>query len=203
MRLVVDNSKDAAREIARIVDMRLSFDALSNLTALLRPQKYRHRTFIQSPGETTTNIAFIAKGLIRQYRPSDECDIMYDVCHEDDILFSMESLISQTPSPLYIQTLEPTILYEIDYQELKMLACKLPEINELLTRILERCIMRMAARQHYLDLPPMDRYLALMDADSEIIRRTPLKYVAWYLRMAPETLSRVRNKVNRSENSNS
>lgn len=199
MRLVVDNSKDAAREIARIVDMRLSFDALSNLTALLRPQKYRHRTFIQTPGETTTTIAFVAKGLIRQYQQMDDCDMVCDVCHEDDILFSMESLISQTPSPLYIQTLEPTILYEIDYQELKFLASKLPEINELFTRILERCIMRMAARQHYLDLPPMERYLALMDADSEIIRRTPLKYVAWYLRMAPETLSRVRNKVNNRE----
>jgi len=200
MRLVVDNSKDAAREIARIVDMRLSFDALSGLTALLHPQKYRHRTFVQTPGETTTTIAFVAKGLIRQYQQTDEQDMMYDVCHEDDILFSMESLISQTPSPLYIQTLEPTIIYAIDYQELKLLASRLPEINELLTRILERCIMRMAARQHYLDLPPIERYLALMNADSEIIRRTPLKYIAWYLRMAPETLSRVRNKLNNREN---
>jgi len=200
MRLVVDNAKDAAREIARIVDMRLSFDALSSLTALLQPQKYRHRTFIQTPGETTTTIAIVAKGLIRQYQPTDEQDAMYDICHEDDILFSMESLISQTPSPLYIQTLEPTIIYAIDYQELKQLATRLPEISELLTRLLERYIMRMAARQHYLDLTPVERYLALMDIDSEIIRRTPLKYVAWYLRMAPETLSRVRNKLNKTEN---
>lgn len=200
MRLVVDNAKDAAREIARIVDMRLSFDALSSLTALLQPQKYRHRTFIQTPGETTTTIAFVAKGLIRQYKPTDEQDAMYDICHEDNILFSMESLISQTPSPLYIQTLEPTIIYAIDYQELKQLATRLPEISELLTRLLERYIMRMARRQHYLDLPPVERYLALMDIDSEIIRRTPLKYVAWYLRMAPETLSRVRNKLNKTDN---
>lgn len=200
MRLVVDNAKDAAREIARIVDMRLSFDALSSLTALLQPQKYRHRTFIQTPGETTTTIAFVAKGLIRQYQPTDEQDMMYDICHEDNILFSMESLISQTPSPLYIQTLEPTIIYAIDYQELKQLAARLPEISELLTRLLERYIMRMAVRQHYLDLTPVERYLALMDIDSEIIRRTPLKYVAWYLRMAPETLSRVRNKLNKTEN---
>ncbi|MCR4836236.1 MAG: Crp/Fnr family transcriptional regulator [Bacteroidaceae bacterium] len=203
MRLVVDNSKDAAREIARLVDMRLSFDALSNLTALLSPQKYRHRTFIQKPGDTTTAIAFVAKGLIMQYIQKDDVEIVYDVCHEDDMLFNMESLISQTPSSLYILTLEPTVIYTIDYQELKLLASKLPEINELLTRLLERCIMRMTTRQHTLDLPPMERYLALMEADSEIIRRTPLKHVAWYLRMAPETLSRVRNKLNNRENSNS
>ena len=133
----------------------------------------------------------------------DDVEIVYDVCHEDDMLFNMESLISQKPSSLYILTLEPTVIYTIDYQELKLLASKLPEINELLTRLLERCIIRMTARQHTLDLPPMERYLALMEADSEIIRRTPLKHVAWYLRMAPETLSRVRNKLNNRENSNS
>ncbi len=203
MRLVADNSKDAAREIAKIFDMRLSFDALSNLTALLQPTKFRHRAFIQEAGEETTTIAFVAKGLIRQYKPNDDLDIVEDICHEGDLLICTESLISQQPSELYIQTLEPTVLYELDYQELKQLACKLTEIHELLCRMLESRIMKQAARQRQLDKDPVTRYLELLHADSEIIRRTPLKYVASYLRMAPETLSRVRNKVNKREDSNS
>ncbi len=203
MRLVADNSKDAAREIARLYDVRLSFDALSGLTALLQPTKFRHRTFIQEVGERTNSLAFVAKGLIRQYKPDEELDIVEDICHEGEMLICTESLISQQPSELSIQTLEPTILYEMDYQELKELANKLPEIHELLCKMLEGCIIKQAVRQHRMDKHPMERYLDLLHEDSEIVRRTPLRYVASYLRMAPETLSRVRNKINRNENSNS
>lgn len=202
MRLLVDNSKDAAREIARIVDMRLSFDALSNLTALLQPRKYRHKEHIQQAGDITENIAFIAKGLIRQYKTTDELDSTEDLCHEGDLLLCMGSLISRQPSELYIQTLEPTVLYEIDYHELKMLALKLPEINELLNRILESCILKEMTRFQRQDKHPVERYLDLLNSDSETVRRSPLKYVASYLRMAPETLSRVRNEVYKRENRN-
>ena len=203
MRLVADNSKDAAREMARMYDVRLSFDALSGLTALLQPVKYRHRAIIQEVGETTNTLAFVAKGLIRQYKPDDDLDIVEDICHEGDLLICTESLIGQQPSELCIQTLEPTVLYELDYHELKELAGKLPEINELLCKILESRIMKQATWRHRMDKHPVERYLGLLHEDSEIVRRTPLRYVASYLRMAPETLSRVRNKVNRSEDSNS
>jgi CRP-like cAMP-binding protein len=199
MRLIADNSKDAAREIARMYDMRLSFDALSALTALLQPKKFRHRTFILEQGEQSASIAFVAKGLIRQYKPDDELDIVEDICHEGDMLFCAESTIGRQESELCIQTLEPTIIYEMDYDELKEQAVKLPEIQELFCRILESHILKQTARLHELDKDPLTRYINLLHEPSEIVRRTPLKYVASYLRMAPETLSRVRNKVNRNE----
>lgn len=203
MRLVADNSKDAAREMARLYDVHLDFEALSSLTALLQPTKFRHRTFILEAGETATTIAFVAKGLIRQYKPDDDLDIVEDICHEGEMLICTESLISEQPSELNVQTLEPTILYEMDYLELKRLASKQTEIHELLCRMLEERIMKLASRMHQQDKGPVERYLELMHSDSEIVRRTPLKYIASYLRMAPETLSRVRNKLNQREDSNS
>lgn len=200
MILVTDNSKDTAREIARKFNMRLSFDALSSLTALLQPRKYRHRTAILRAGETATSISFVAKGLIRQYKPSTELDIVEDICHENNLLICMESMLTQMPSRLEVQTLEPTIIYSMDYQSLKKLAAQLPEINTLLNHILEDCILKQIERHRLADLNPRERYLRLMQIDSEVVRRTPLKYVASYLRMAPATLSRIRTAIQNHDN---
>lgn len=200
MILVTDNSKDTAREIARKFNMRLSFDALSSLTALLQPRKYRHRTAILKAGETATSISFVAKGLIRQYKPSTELDIVEDICHENNLLICMESMLTQMPSRLEVQTLEPTIIYSMDYLSLKKLAAQLPEINTLLNHILEDCILKQIERHRLADLNPRERYLRLMQIDSEVVRRTPLKYVASYLRMAPATLSRIRTAIQNHDN---
>ena len=154
-------------------------------------------------GVISQNICYIVKGLIRQYKIVDDIDVVEDITHEGDILICTESLLKQQPSELFIQTLEPTISYAMDYIEFRSMADKSEDLNQLLYSILEAQILHDKDKYHLLDENPIDRYNILLKTNSEIVRRTPLKYVASYLRMAPETLSRVRNAINKRENSNS
>jgi len=48
------------------------------------------------------------------------------------------------------------------------------------------------------DLSATDRYLQLLDDDPELFQRVPLNYLATYLQIAPETLSRIRKKISRN-----
>ncbi len=196
---IANTPKDAARELARRYNVRLSSESLNSLAMLLHSDRYRHRTFVLKAGEQSNILYFVAKGLIRQYKEigKDNDDVIQDIVHEGNILFFQQCLLSDTPSSLNVQTLEPTILYGAEYSDLKALADTTPDINQLLYTILEATIKKQNKHLDMLDMHPRERYLAFMEDESEIVRRTPLKYVASYLRMAPETLSRVRNAINR------
>ncbi len=195
---IANTPKDAARELARKYDVRLSTESLNNLSMLLHSDRFRHRTFILKAGEQSNVLYFVTKGLIRQYKEVEgDDDLIQDIVHEGDILFFQQCILTDSPSSLNVQTLEPTILYGADYSDLRTLADSNPEINQLLFAILEATITKQMLHRDMLDMNPRERYLALMQNESEIVRRTPLKYIASYLRMAPETLSRVRNAINR------
>jgi len=203
MKQIVDNSKDAAREIARKYGVKLDIEALNSLTAALQPRKFKHKAYIYLKGEIIESLFFLSKGLVRQVKSVHNLDIVEDLCHEGDMLISANSMMGHVPSEVDIQTLEPTLAYELEYRDLKELATKYNDINDLLCNMLEDLLIKEIEKRHRLDDTPMQRYTNLLESDGEIIRRSPLKNVASYLRMAPETLSRVRNAINKSENSNS
>jgi hypothetical protein len=48
------------------------------------------------------------------------------------------------------------------------------------------------------DYTATERYLQVLKDDKELLQRVPLQYLASYLQVAPETLSRIRNKINRN-----
>lgn len=202
MKALTENKKDVARELARKYNVRLSIESLNRFTDLLQPMKFRHKTFILEEGNKSNNLMYIVKGLVRQYHSEGGFDRVEDIVHEGDILACVESLFTHTPSHLNVQTLEPTVVYSMNYQYFKELAGEDADLGTLLFSIIESIIIKKEKIYHLLDEAPMEKYSLLLHNDSEIIRRTPLKYVASYLRMAPETLSRVRNAINKSESSN-
>lgn len=195
---IANTTKDAARELTNKFDLKFSMETLNELAAMLQSDRFRHRTFILSQGELSNRLYFIARGLIRIYRPiKDQDDSIQEIEHEGGIIFLHQSLISHQASDFNIQTLEPTITYGLNYDELKQAATQSPEMSQLICAILEQTIEKQDRHHALLDLPPKQRYLEFLDQDPEVMRRTPLKYIASYLRMAPETLSRVRNALNR------
>ena len=169
---------------------------MNTMANLLHSDRFRHRTYVVEAGQTISTVYFCTKGLMRTYRTTPEGDeLTSSIIHEGQMLFIHQSILTDEPSPITVQTLEPTILYGTPYDQLKLAATQHEEINQLLQAILEHTIMQQEAYQLMLMAHPKDKYLALTQADPEVIRRTPLKFIASYLHMAPETLSRVRSTL--------
>ncbi len=203
MKAFLDNKRDAAREIARKYNVKMGVESVSMLSEMLQPVHFRHRTLILDAGDVCADILYLVRGLVRQYHTEDDgTDSVVDIVHEGDMLVCNESLFAGQPSRLKVQTLEPTYAYEMNYKYFKNLASENKEVSTLLFAIMESVIIKKEEIYNLLDESPINKYLALMKRDSEVIRRTPLKYVASYLRMAPETLSRVRNTINKRESGN-
>lgn len=203
MKAFLDNKRDAAREIARKYNVKMGVESVSMLSEMLQPVHFRHRTLILDAGDVCADILYLVRGLVRQYHTEDDgTDSVVDIVHEGDMLVCNESLFAGQPSRLKVQTLEPTYAYGMNYKYFKNLASENKEVSTLLFAIMESVIIKKEEIYNLLDESPINKYLALMKRDSEVIRRTPLKYVASYLRMAPETLSRVRNTINKRESGN-
>ena len=105
----------------------------------------------------------------------------------------IESLFKQQPTRLQIEALETTILYGLPRVELEQASVKNVNIEILYRKILEESLI---ISQIHADLvrfeTAQERYRRLMQLQPELFLRAPLVYIASYLQMTPETLSRVR-----------
>lgn len=109
---------------------------------------------------------------------------------ENDFALDQSSFTSQKPSLFNMQALEDCELIELTVQSLHSLITMSPTFFAL------GKILDANTRANYAHLKtPEEKYLALIQNRPQVIQRFPLKYIASYLNMTPETLSRVRGKV--------
>ena len=184
--------RDVARELARRYST-MTHDELDILESILIPRKYAKGELILREGETCENIYWLVKGLVRQFYYKNKKDLTEYMATENSIVMCIESLFKEEPSHLQIQALEPSVIYAIPKAELEQAAIKCVNIQMLYRKILEESLI---ISQHHADMlrfeTAQDRYAKLVKRSPQLVLRAPLVYIASYLQMTPETLSRVR-----------
>ena len=188
-------TRDVARELARRYST-MTHEELDILEEILIPRKYPKGARILDEGEVCQSIYWIVKGLVRQFYFKNNKELTEYMATENTICMSIESLFHETPSHQIIQALEPTILFEIPMRELETAAIKSVNIPMLYRKILEESLIISQQRADMLRFESaQDRYQKLVKSTPQLVLRAPLVYIASYLQMTPETLSRVRTAV--------
>jgi len=109
---------------------------------------------------------------------------------------SIESLFKERPTKLQIEALETSIIYAIPRQKLEEIALHNGNIQILYRKILEESLIQSQIHADMLRFESaQDRYKKLFKMQPQIVLRAPMNYIASYLQMTPETLSRVRNST--------
>ena len=184
--------RDVARELARRYST-MTHDELDILESVLTPMKYAKGEVILAEGDTCTNIYWIVKGLVRQYYFKNGKELTEYMATENTIFMSIESLFKEEPSKQMIHALEPTVIYALPKKELEAVAIRCVNIQMLYRKILEESLI---ISQRHADMlrfeSALDRYRKLVKSNPQLVLRAPLVYIASYLQMTPETLSRVR-----------
>ena len=112
---------------------------------------------------------------------------------EGGMFMCIESLFKEEPTRLQVEALEPALLYALPKRKLEQVALHNVNIQILYRKILEESLI---FSQVHADLvrfeTAQDRYLRLCKLMPQVVLRAPLVYIASYLQMTPETLSRVR-----------
>lgn len=190
--IVSANKRDIARELARRYST-MTHDELDILESILVSQKYAKGEMILKEGEICRQFLYIDKGLVRQFYFKHGKEVTEHLGQEQTIVMCIESLFKEEPTKLQVEALEPTTVYALPKADLERVAMHNVNIQILYRKILEESLI---ISQIHADLvrfeTAQDRYKRLCKLCPQVVLRAPLVYIASYLQMTPETLSRVR-----------
>ncbi len=187
--------RDIARELARRYST-MTHNELDILEDLLQPVKYAKGEKILQEGEVCSGISYIEKGLIRQFYHKNGKEVTEHIGVDHTIFMCIESLFKEEPTRLQVEALESTLVYILPKHELEAAAIRNVNIQMLYRKILEESLIQS---QVHADLMRFEtapnKYKRLCEMNPQVVLRAPLTYIANYLQMTPETLSRIRSGV--------
>jgi len=174
--------------------VRLKEDELSALLERWnRPVELKRNEFLIKKGQTESSLFFVKNGSLRIYFPNKEDEICVGFGHPGNLVCSYPSFIRNEPSEYYIQALTKTDLIAIDRGDFYALFDPYQSIERAWRMLEEEALMGKIEREvEMLTFTPEERYHRLMKRSPQIFQTIPRKYIASYLRMTPETLSRIR-----------
>ncbi len=188
-------TRDVARELARRYST-MTHEELDVLESILVPMKFAKGELILKEGEVCTNIYWVVKGLVRQYYFKNGKEVTEYMAVENTICMSIESLFLEQPSHQQIQALEPTVIFAMPKPRLEREAVRNTNIQMLYRKILEESLILSQVHADMLRFESApERYAKLVKRCPQLVLRAPLVYIASYLQMTPETLSRVRTSA--------
>ncbi|MDX2072465.1 MAG: Crp/Fnr family transcriptional regulator [Haliscomenobacter sp.] len=168
------------------------WQAISN--CLLR-RELKKETLLLEEGKTCKHLYFLEKGLLRFFVWKDGIDITKYFTDVPYVFTSQKSFNQQVPAQESIETLEDSIIWQMSYEhaqhllELKpwstFIRLLIQEVQTYTEEILE-ALQTQTAEQ---------RYKMLLQQDADLLQRVPLKHLASYLGIAPQSLSRIRKKI--------
>ena len=177
----------------------LSAELSTYMTTMLKYREFRKKDFLLKQGRVSNHIYFIGKGLLRCYYLKNSTEVCSWFMKEGDLCVSVESFFKQTSSYENIQAIEDCIVYFMDYKDVQFMYRNFPESN-FIGRVLTELYYTLSEQLLYsLRMQKAaDRYFFIMQNHQELIQRVPSKYLASYLGISEETLSRIRGgKMNK------
>lgn len=137
---------------------------------------------------------FIEKGVARIFYYKNEKEVTEWIATDQQFFLSITSFFQRTPSRLIIHTLEPSEIYGIHHDDFMKLAEKHHDIERLLRKMVTRSLILSQVRMDSIQFETaQQRYERLLTHSPQMIRRVPLSYIASFLGITLETLSRIRS----------
>ncbi|MGE0635086.1 MAG: Crp/Fnr family transcriptional regulator [Bacteroidia bacterium] len=150
--------------------------------------------FLIKEGETEKNLYFVISGAVRVFYLSEFEEQTIRFGYEGSLINSLSSFIKGTPSEFYIQAIRKTTVKFISKEKLQTLVNHDSESLRQYIQLLEILVTQQIDREiDLLITSPVERLNRVLQRSPNLFQHIPLKYIASYLRMTPETLSRIRN----------
>lgn len=177
-------------------------DAANALRACLKERKLKRKEHLLREGQVGNYAAFIEKGCLRYYYIVNGEERTGQFFFENGWYADYESFLSGEPSGQNIQAMEDCTLYLIYRKDLEALFAQHPVFEKFGRLMAERAVLGLKKKNEFLTLQSLEeRYLQLINDRPKVIERVSLKYIASYLGMKPESLSRIRKRLFENKNS--
>lgn len=186
--------------------MKILFDHIHNISPLteeaskalsseFKKVEKQKGDYLLKEGAICRNLYFLERGCLRGFYFLEEKEITHWFAFENDFVTSFHSFITRKASVENIQLLEDAVLWSISYDALYTLYDRFPEIERLGRISCEKYYIRLEERYVNAQFKTAgERYLDLVNSNPLMLQRVPLGYIASFLGISQETLSRIRSK---------
>lgn len=176
----------------------LSDSIKDRLCGVLTPMRCRRRQFLLREGETAKEVYYVISGLVRTYHIADGMEVCTRFMSEGQFITSWPSFYKQKPGHEYVQVVKDSELVSFSWSALQQLYSSFPEFNVIARHFFEyhlylneECIMVLRQPTAY------KKYEHFLHYFPALATQLPVKYIAGFLGISKETLSRIRNQYSK------
>ncbi len=170
---------------------------LEQLSEILAPYweneiEVKRNQFISVPGETNTNMYFVVDGSLRVFIEDEVEEHTIRFGYQNSFITALDSFLKDIPSTFYIQAIKKCTLKVISKEAyLKCINASIKN-KEIWQQLLQEFVYQQIERENDLIIySPQKRFDRVFKRSPHLFQEIPQKYIASYLRMTPETLSRI------------
>lgn len=169
---------------------------LAEFLSCIKTRKFSANEIILSNGQLENYLSFIDIGIVRYYVIANDKEITFDFAFKNSFYCAYDSFYSRRKTDIYIEAITDCQLYSISYEKLQMLYEKCETAKKLGRVATEYLLSKKVKRELYLlTKTPQERYQILLKEEPIYVQQVPLKYLASYIGIVPETLSRIRKRI--------
>lgn len=173
--------------------IRTLYDCINQENGWEKDITLKRNEYLKVGGSTDTNIYYVLSGSLKVFIIDEYEEHIIRFGYRDNFITALDSFITDQPSDFYIQAIKQTTLRAISKGSYQRIIHGKPENKLLWDTILEQLILQQMERERdILTTSPKARYERVLRRSPHLFQEVPHKYIASYLRMSPETLSRLK-----------
>jgi len=151
--------------------------------------------FLKVGSSIDTDGYIVTEGCFRIFVMDNDEEQTIRFGYENEFITALDSYLSGAKSDFYIQAMKKSKVKAVRKHDLSALIDSDIQYIKAWNSILENFVLQQMERERdLLTVSPKQRYLRVLSRSPQLFQKVPHKYIASYLRMTPETLSRISNK---------
>lgn len=155
--------------------------------------RLKRNEYLVVGGQVNSNLFLVESGCLRIFVLDEHDDHTIRFGYKNDVITALDSFLTGKPTKLYIQALKATRLISIEKKYFSAFINESEQNKSVWITILESFVVQQMEReQDILISSPQERFKRILERSPHLFQEVPDKYIASYLRMTPETFSRIK-----------
>lgn len=172
----------------------LNRDDFKKLVPFLEVRNFEKKTAILPIGIVENYVNVVMRGMVRKSIRTKGNDLTLQLATEGHLIHSEISFHQRIPSEMIIETVEPSIVISISYENMQTVLEEFAWAERLAGAIIAAMYIQKDARAMLqLTQGTKERFIEYVTNNPQMLQRVPQKILASYLNIKPETYSRLKH----------
>lgn len=164
--------------------------------SILEFKQFKKKEFALKEGDYCDRIFFINSGIFRLYYDLDGIEKTNSFCCENCWFTDFESYLTGKKTEVHLQALEDSTIVHFKKSDIEALYRQYHNIERIGRILVERAFVEVIEETRLINSEsPEERYLKLTEHRPDLFQRIPQHYIASFLNIQPESLSRIRKRI--------